>query len=54
MSTETPRELSGKRPRTLAQKILQRHTADEVADGRIVQCRVSMVLANDIDRKSVV
>lgn len=35
-------------PRTLAQKILQRHTAEPVEDGAIVQCRVSMVLANDI------
>lgn len=35
-------------PRTLAQKILQRHTAEPVEDGAIVQCRVSLVLANDI------
>lgn len=36
-------------PQTLAQKILQRHTNDPVTqDGQIVQCRVSMVLANDI------
>ena len=36
-------------PQTLAQKILQAHT-DEVGeqDGQIVQCRVSLVLANDI------
>ncbi|MBT9750123.1 3-isopropylmalate dehydratase large subunit [Desulfovibrio desulfuricans] len=36
-------------PQTLAQKILQAHT-DEVVeqDGQIVQCRVSLVLANDI------
>lgn len=34
---------------TLAQKILQAHTDDAVEqDGQIVQCRVSMVLANDI------
>lgn len=34
---------------TLAQKILQRHTDQPItADGQIVQCRVSMVLANDI------
>lgn len=35
-------------PRTLAQKILQRHTDEPVEDGAIVQCRVSLVLANDI------
>lgn len=36
-------------PHTLAQKILQRHTDTEITtDGQIVQCRVSMVLANDI------
>lgn len=35
-------------PKTLAQKILQRHTAEPVEDGAIVQCRVSLVLANDI------
>lgn len=35
-------------PRTLAQKILQRHTDESVEDGAIVQCRVSLVLANDI------
>ena len=35
-------------PKTLAQKILQRHTDEAVKDGGIVQCRVSMVLANDI------
>ena len=36
-------------PQTLAQKVLQAHT-DEVVeqDGQIVQCRVSLVLANDI------
>ena len=36
-------------PQTLAQKILQAHT-DEVVeqDGQIVQCRVALVLANDI------
>ena len=36
-------------PQTLAQKILQAHT-DEIVeqDGQIVQCRVSLVLANDI------
>ena len=35
--------------KTLAQKLLQAHTDDEVrTDGQIVQCRVSMVLANDI------
>lgn len=34
---------------TLAEKILQRHTDQEVAGpGQIVQCRVSLVLANDI------
>jgi 3-isopropylmalate/(R)-2-methylmalate dehydratase large subunit len=34
---------------TLAQKILQRHTGDAItADGQIVVCRVSLVLANDI------
>ena len=34
---------------TLAQKILQAHTDEAVEqDGQIVQCRVSMVLANDI------
>ena len=34
---------------TLAQKILQMHTGQEVGEpGSIVQCRVSMVLANDI------
>ncbi|WP_165070304.1 3-isopropylmalate dehydratase large subunit [Desulfovibrio sp. ZJ200] len=36
-------------PQTLAQKILQAHTDDTVErDGQIVQCRVSLVLANDI------
>lgn len=36
-------------PQTLAQKILQAHTDDTVdRDGQIVQCRVSLVLANDI------
>ena len=36
-------------PQTLAQKILQAHTDEAVqCDGQIVQCRVSMVLANDI------
>ncbi len=35
--------------KTLAQKILQRHCLDEVGEaGRIVQCKTSMVLANDI------
>ena len=34
---------------TLARKILQRHTEETVtADGQIVRCRVSLVLANDI------
>jgi len=34
---------------TLAQKILQRHTADAItADGQIAVCKVSLVLANDI------
>jgi 3-isopropylmalate/(R)-2-methylmalate dehydratase large subunit len=34
---------------TLAQKILQRHTDESVtADGQIVVCKVSLVLANDI------
>jgi len=34
---------------TLAQKILQAHTDEEIrSDGQIVQCRVSLVLANDI------
>ena len=34
---------------TLAQKILQRHTGDAItADGQIVVCKVSLVLANDI------
>ncbi|MCR5813628.1 MAG: 3-isopropylmalate dehydratase large subunit [Desulfovibrio sp.] len=34
---------------TLAQKLLQRHTQEEIrSDGQIVQCRVSLVLANDI------
>ncbi|MBQ9452931.1 MAG: 3-isopropylmalate dehydratase large subunit [Desulfovibrio sp.] len=36
-------------PQTLAQKLLQSHTDDTVErDGQIVQCRVDMVLANDI------
>ena len=36
-------------PQTLAQKILQAHTDEKVEqDGQIVQCRVSLVLANDI------
>lgn len=36
-------------PQTLAQKILQAHADETVErDGQIVQCRVSMVLANDI------
>lgn len=36
-------------PQTLAQKILQTHTAEAITrDGQIVQCRVDMVLANDI------
>lgn len=35
--------------KTLAQKILQKHSLEEVKEaGRIVQCRTSMVLANDI------
>lgn len=35
--------------RTLAQKILQRHTEQEITRaGEIVQCKVSLVLANDI------
>ena len=34
---------------TLAEKILQKHTDQEIAEpGQIVQCKVSMVLANDI------
>ena len=34
---------------TLAQKLLQRHTQEAIqSDGQIVQCRVSLVLANDI------
>lgn len=34
---------------TLAQKILQGHTHDEITEaGQIVSCRVSMVLANDV------
>ncbi len=34
---------------TLAQKILQRHTAEEIReDGQIVNCKVSLVLANDV------
>lgn len=36
-------------PKTLTQKILQKHSGDIVErDGQIVQCRVSLVLANDI------
>ncbi|MBQ9406547.1 MAG: 3-isopropylmalate dehydratase large subunit [Desulfovibrio sp.] len=36
-------------PQTLAQKLLQSHTEDAIKhDGQIVQCRVDMVLANDI------
>ena len=36
-------------PQTLAQKILQRHTDEEIkSDGQIVNCRLDMVLANDI------
>ncbi|MFW6236651.1 MAG: 3-isopropylmalate dehydratase large subunit, partial [Desulfovibrionales bacterium] len=36
-------------PHTLAEKILQAHTDQEVTGpGQIVQCRVSLVLANDI------
>ncbi len=36
-------------PQTLAHKLLQRHTEEEIkVDGQIVQCRVSLVLANDI------
>lgn len=36
-------------PQTLAHKLLQRHTDDEIKmDGQIVQCRLSLVLANDI------
>jgi 3-isopropylmalate/(R)-2-methylmalate dehydratase large subunit len=34
--------------RTLAEKILQAHTDQEVRPGQIVQCRVTLVLANDI------
>lgn len=35
--------------RTLAEKLLQRHTEEKITEpGQIVQCRVSMVLANDI------
>lgn len=52
-------------PHTLAQKILQAHTDEEVREaGQIVNCHLSGVLANDItgplaiksfrDRKSVV
>src|SRR6218665_3936226 len=34
---------------TLAQKILQKHTDQQVGEaGQIVRCRVSMALANDI------
>ena len=34
---------------TLAQKILQGHTDQEITEaGQIVSCRVSMVLANDV------
>ena len=34
---------------TLAQKILQGHTNDQITEaGQIVSCRVSMVLANDV------
>ncbi len=34
---------------TLAQKILQRHTADEIREaGQIVRCKTSLILANDI------
>ncbi|WP_027185804.1 3-isopropylmalate dehydratase large subunit [Desulfovibrio inopinatus] len=36
-------------PRTMAEKILQKHTTDEVTGaGQIVSCKVSLVLANDI------
>jgi 3-isopropylmalate/(R)-2-methylmalate dehydratase large subunit len=36
-------------PQTLAQKILQRHSAEPVGEaGSIARCRVSLVLANDI------
>ena len=36
-------------PQTLAQKILQAHTDDVIEhDGQIVQCRLSLVLANDV------
>jgi 3-isopropylmalate/(R)-2-methylmalate dehydratase large subunit len=36
-------------PQTLAQKLLQRHTDERIGGpGQIVQCRVSLVLANDI------
>ncbi|MDD4732121.1 MAG: 3-isopropylmalate dehydratase large subunit [Desulfovibrio sp.] len=35
-------------PQTIAEKILQNHTREEVRPGRIVRCRVDMVLANDI------
>lgn len=35
--------------RTLAEKLLQRHTAQQIkGPGQIVQCKVDMVLANDI------
>lgn len=33
---------------TLAEKILQKHTSEEAVAGRIVRCRVDVVLANDI------
>ncbi|MEF2144964.1 MAG: 3-isopropylmalate dehydratase large subunit [Desulfovibrionaceae bacterium] len=35
-------------PQTLAEKILQQHTSEKAEAGRIVRCRVDMVLANDI------
>lgn len=36
-------------PKTLAQKLIARHTDEkDVSPGKIVQCRVSLVLANDI------
>ena len=41
--------LESNMPQTLAQKILQRHTDEEIkSDGQIVNCRLDMVLANDI------
>ena len=36
-------------PKTLAQKLIARHTDEkDVSPGKIVQCRVSLVLANDL------